>query len=157
MGTPRRLGQTLTTIAGKALGKRGAAYATLLAQWPDIAGPEVCGMATPLKLAFPAGKQQDAVLYVEVSGAAALLLQHQEREIITRVNAFMGWGAVARLKFVQGMRTVIRPQPTAPPAPLPAHKRQALIAMTMTIDDPGLRDSLLRFGQALAERESFPV
>ena len=43
---------------------------------------------------------EPAALVIACEGAAALRLQHETGEIIERVNAFLGFGAIGRLELL---------------------------------------------------------
>jgi len=147
---PQRLGRTLKTIAGKALGRDGLAFGALLAEWSAVVGSRVGEQTGPLKLVFPAGKRENAVLHIRVSSAAALLIQHEEPQILERINAFMGWRAVARLKLVHAAPAL--PQKNYAPKPvkrLDPVQEARLTASTASIDDTDLRAALERLGRAV--------
>lgn len=172
MAGPRRIGSTLSTIAGQALGPMGLAYATLVTEWASIVGPRLAEQALPLKLQFPAGagataragdratdretarqRQQDGVLHLEVSSAAALFIQHEEPQIVQRLNSYFGYRVVARLKLVHGAGTRRRAAVKAPPRPrrLSPLEESTLHQQTGAIDDPDLREALDRLGRAILE------
>ncbi len=93
---------------------------------------------------------EPAVLVVACEGAAALHLQHETGEIIGRVNAFLGFSAVGRIRIVQ--------KPVASGTP-PSRNRsrarcrqdeKARLAGTVgKIEDDGLRASLERLGATI--------
>jgi hypothetical protein len=93
--------------------RAGFADATLLLRWTEIAGPHIARVALPLK--WQDGPE-GAVLTLKCEAGAAVLLQHQTRALIERLNAYLGAGRVHRLKFVPGKLT----RPAEPPDhPLP--------------------------------------
>ena len=99
----------LAEIVGKALdpltARRGFATADLMAGWADIVGTRYAECTLPEKIVWPRGAAADAgagVLVVRVDGPRALYLQHEADQIVERVNAFVGHGAIGRIKIVQG-------------------------------------------------------
>lgn len=147
---PQRLGRTLNAIAGKALGKNGMAFGALLTDWAAIVGSRLADQTAPLKLAFPATKRENAVLHIRVSSAAALLIQHEEPQILERINAFMGWRAVARLKLVHaGPALPTKSYAPVVPKRLDPVKEAELTATTAPIENPELRAVLERLGRAV--------
>ncbi|MBP0575597.1 DUF721 domain-containing protein, partial [Mycobacterium tuberculosis] len=58
-----------------------------------------------------------AVLTIACEGARALLLQHEAPRLIERINAFLGYGAVGRLRIVQ--KPIVRHERPRPPAARP--------------------------------------
>jgi hypothetical protein len=148
MTAPRPLARVVPKVAGKALGKRGMAFGALMTDWATILGPELGRCTMPQKLAFPPGLQQDAVLHIRVTGAAALEVQHAEPQIVERINAFFGYRAIARLKLVQApaadpLRR--RPKPRA----LTPEEEAGIVRATEGIEDEALRESLARFGRSM--------
>jgi hypothetical protein len=101
-GRMRAVGQELSRVAGRALGKRGLGEAQLLAAWPSVVGDALAAETLPVKLSFPQGGRKNGVLKLRVTSAAALSVQHREPQILERINGFLGYGAVARLALIQG-------------------------------------------------------
>ena len=86
----------------KALDERfGRGPAVLRARWREIVGEALALRTEPMKLSKPRGGG-GGVLELKVDGPAAALIQHQAPDILARVNLFLGSGAVARLRVVQG-------------------------------------------------------
>lgn len=150
MQGPQRIGRHLSAVAGNALGKHGLAFGALLTDWASIVGSRLADQTTPLKLAFPHGSREGAVLHLRVSSPAALLLQHEEPQVLERINAFFGWRAVTRLKLVHG-GPALKPPPKAPrPKPLPPEVEAEIAARTAAVDDEELRAALARLGRAIS-------
>ncbi len=140
----------MTSIAGKALGKHGMAFGSLLADWSSIMGPRLAEQTSPLKLVFPKGKREDATLHLRVTSPAALLLQHEEPQLLERINAFFGWRAVARLKLVHGAPALkINWKPAPAPKRLTPQQEAELKGRTAGLESPDLRDALERLGRAI--------
>jgi hypothetical protein len=151
MSGPRRLSRTVSTIAGKALGRKGLGFGQLLAQWDTIVGPDLAGWTRPAKLSFPRGQQGDATLTVETVGARAIELQHQLPQLIERVNSFFGWAAVARIKLLQAM-------PAMPPVqshdlrPLSVEETKEVAAVVAHVEDPLLKAALESLGRRITAK-----
>lgn len=111
-GELRPLAQSVAGVVRPLLKERPTAEAGLLLDWPAIVGEELAALARPLKVRFdhPAERRQ-GVLELACDGPAALELQHRAPQLIERVNAYLGYPAIARLRFRQGRR----PARTAPP------------------------------------------
>ena len=103
----RPLGQAITKIMTKTLKRHGfqnAQHAKLAAHWTEIlpAPPNAPPNAsTPEHI-------RDGTLTIHALGGAATELQHLTPEIIARVNDFLGYQCVRRIKIVQ------RPQRDTP-------------------------------------------
>ncbi len=157
-GTLRPMAALLPGLTRRALGKHGFAAASLITDWPRIVGEDLAATTAPIKLAFPRGERSGGTLHLRVSGGgAALELQHMESQIIERLNAHLGYGAVAALKLVQGGRArreaarKERPQNAVPAPDIAACPSREMIA---EIEEPGLRAALERMGALVAARES---
>jgi hypothetical protein len=148
-GGLRAIAAEIPRIAGAALGKRGFGEAQLVTQWEAVIGPELAQKLSPERLTFPRGERRNGTLRLRVASAFATEAQHLEPVLIERINAFFGYGAVARLALVQG------PSLNAAPAMPPLRKltpaeEHALDARVAGISDPELRAALLRLGSAVA-------
>jgi hypothetical protein len=148
MSAPRPLARIVPKVAGKALGKRGMAFGTLITDWATIMGPELARTTLPQKLAFPPGQREGATLHLKVSGSAALEVQHSEPQLIERINAFFGYQAVERIKLIQG------PLPGGPrrpkvQRPMTAEEESSIQRAAQSVEDEGLRDALIRLGRAV--------
>ncbi|MFC3078889.1 DUF721 domain-containing protein [Phenylobacterium terrae] len=106
----------------KALDARfGQGPQALQARWREIVGEQIARRTEPVKVIK--GRQgQPSTLEIRVDGPAAALIQHQAAEIVSRVNLFLGSGAIGRLRIVQGP---LRPAAAAAAAPRPQVRRPA--------------------------------
>ena len=144
----------------KALDERfGKGPDGLQARWREIVGDALAQSTEPVKLSRPRGGGA-AVLELKVGGAAAALVQHQAPDILARVNLFLGEGAVARLRIVQG---VVKPRvsTTGPAQKASARRRaqpldaavEAELEQGLTpVGDEKLRASLRKLGREVLRR-----
>lgn len=152
MTGPRPLARTIPKIAAKALGRQGQAFGALLAEWSSIMGPVTGARSAPEKLSFPPGRREGATLSVRAPAGIAVEIQHAEPQIIERINAFLGFRAVARLRLVQApLRTAPRPARYRP-RPLSEEEESAIRESVAGIEDEALRDAMTRLGRAIAAR-----
>lgn len=151
MNGPRRIGQAVPEVAGKALGKRGLAFGALINDWPSIVGHQLSLRTAPDKLSFPRGKREDAVLHIRAMGAIALELQHLEPQIVERINSFFGYRAVAKIKLIHAA-PISAPAPVVRPRALTMDEELSVMTTTATIEDEELRATLERFGRSLLAR-----
>ena len=143
-----------TRILDPVLRRRTGISIGLVQSWEDIVGTRLARSTRPEKIQWPRRLGDDdpfepAVLVIACEGAAALYVQHETGEIIGRVNAFLGFNAVQRLRILQ--KPIVTEQPVKAPPPRPLTKLEsATIARTVDgIDDPGLRDALARLGASV--------
>src|SRR5579863_3930402 len=104
--SPRALAATLPKITKAILAKGGRDYATLIAEWPAIVGAQLAGSSQPEKLVrrrHDDERSAGGVLTIRVSSGAALEIQHREPQIVERINTYLGYRGVVRLKLVQGV------------------------------------------------------
>lgn len=148
--SPRALAATLPKVTKPVLEKHGRAYATLIAQWINIAGPALAAVSLPEKLVSSGRGSAGGTLTVRVAGAAATELQHLAPQIIERINTFLGFGAVARLKLVQGPLPGRQPASGRRPHAASPAAQAAVAATAADIADPALRGALFRLGLAIA-------
>lgn len=133
------------------LGKRSRAEATLILDWPEIAGPLVSARSRPLRLTFPnPAERREGVLTLTVEPAFALDLQHLTGPLTERINGHFGFRLVAGVKLVQGPlpRPPAKPEPTAPAA-LSSAEREQVARRTAAVEDSDLRLALERLGTAV--------
>jgi len=151
----KAVGSFVPRLTRKAFEKYGFSAATLITDWPAIAGRELAAYAAPERLKWPRGVEHapdeaaeagrgrpGATLILRVDGGRALDVQHNASQIIERINAYFGYAAVKELRIVQApLRAGSEPPSTAPRrATLPLTHEVAHVA------DPALRDALARLG-----------
>jgi hypothetical protein len=112
-GWARAAGEGVLTEASGAFARAGFKDATLLLRWPAIVGPHIARIARPVK--WQDGSE-GAILTLRCESGAAVLLQHQTRALVEKLNAYLGAGRVARLKLVPGTLPDT-PEPPKHPAP----------------------------------------
>lgn len=147
-------------IAGRALLKTiqaldsrfGQGADALKARWREIAGEELARRTEPSKL-IKSRQGDGATLELRVEGPSAAIIQHRGSDILERVNLFLGAGAVARLRIVQGPLRA-RARGTTPPkarrrpgGPLDAAAEQALAAELERFPEGPLKAALTRLGR----------
>ena len=151
-GGLRALAASLPKVTGKVFGRRGLAEGGLIADWPDIVGAELAAVCLPRGLAFASReKRSEGTLSLRVEPGHALTLQHLEPLLIERINGYLGYGAVARLRLQQGPLRRQRRPAARPPAPLSAAQEAALRTRGEAVADPELRDALERLGRAVQQ------
>lgn len=152
MTGPRPLARTIPRIAARALGRQGQAFGALLVEWPSIMGPVTGTRCIPEKLSFPRGRREGATLSIRAPAGLAVEIQHAEPQIVERINTFLGFPAVARLRLVQApLRSAPRP-PRYRPRPLSEAEEAGIRESVAGIEDEGLRDAMTRLGRAISAR-----
>jgi hypothetical protein len=153
-GNPVPVSDLAAAVLDPVLRKRAGLSIGLLQSWEEIVGPRIAAKSRPEKLQWPRRVHDDepfrsAVLIVACEGIAALHLQHETSEVIGRINAFLGFEAVDRIKIVQKpVAPAARPQRPTPRA-LTAPEKAAIAAQVRPIEDDGLRAALERLGASV--------
>jgi hypothetical protein len=147
---PRHAARGLTKLI-KSLDERyGGRPDDLRARWREIVGESLAGRSEPVKLVKPRGGGP-ATLELKVAGPVAALVQHQAPLILDRLNLYLGAGAVARLRIVQGPLSRPPPAKTGPrrraKTPLDAAAERDLEASLADARDGPLKEALKRLGR----------
>ena len=159
-GNPVPVSDLATGILDPMLRKRAGISIGLVQSWEEIVGERLAATSRPEKIQWPRRLNEDdpfepAVLVIACEGMAALHLQHQTGEVIGRVNAFLGFTAIGRIRIVQKPVTSDKGRPKPSFRPLTAAEKTKLSSTVELIEDEGLRASLERLGATiLGERKS---
>ncbi|MEG9861156.1 MAG: DciA family protein [Parvularculales bacterium] len=155
--TMRSVTLSLTPVVRRIFRRHGFTHTSLLTHWAELVGPEIAALAQPESL------HQDkhnggSVLVIRVSGAAAVLIQHDTPRLIARINAVCGPDTVTRLHCVQGAPLPVSPlritqkkckKITSNP---PSHREGAQLDSSLeNISNLGLRENLKRIGQHIMD------
>ena len=136
--------------------------ADVLAFWEQIAGEELAAFTFPEKIGFRGKERQNGVLQVAaVNGAFALELQHREKFVLEKVNAFFGYKAVSELRkpfsclpFFQSGGVSFRRgrqinQPEFKKILVSGEEQNYIEQLTGGLNDGDLKDSLIRLGKCV--------
>lgn len=144
----------VSRILDPVLRKRTGMSIALIQSWEEIVGERLAAKSRPEKIQW--GRRPDenapyepATLVIACEGIAALHIQHETTEIIARANAFLGYGAIGRVRIVQ--KPVIdtaRAKPR-PPRDLTPEERSRLTKTVAGVEDDGLRQALERLGASV--------
>ena len=125
----------------------------LVQSWEEIVGPRLAAVTRPEKIAWPRRLHEDdpfepATLVIACEGSAAFRLQHETGEIVARVNAFLGFAAVGRVKIVQ-KRVMAETRRRPALRQLTGAETKRIDSLVAGIEDDGLRESLARLGRSM--------
>lgn len=100
------LARSLSRVTKPLLKGRSRAETGLILDWPDVAGPEIARLCRPLSVSFPQRDRRDGgCLKLLVAGGHGLEIQHLVPQILARVNAYLGYRAVAEIRIKQSAWT----------------------------------------------------
>lgn len=150
----RAIGELTPEIGRAAFRRFGFVQSSIVTRWSEIVGAEHARVCRPEAIRFPPGEKAEGILDLVVVPAHAPLIQQLGEEIITRVNRFFGYRAVARIKLRQGR--VPPPPERRPPPPPPSLKPIPLELgdSLRDIGDPELRAVLESLARSLTESEA---
>lgn len=154
----RQIGELAGRVLDPVLEKRAGVSASLIHNWEAVAGTRLAASTRPEKVQWPRRLSEDdpfepATLTIAADPAAAFILQHETGEVIARVNAFLGFAAIGRIRIVQkpvaASRKVARGVEK-----LNAHDQSRLDRSVGAIEDDGLREALARLGESVLRSKS---
>lgn len=148
-GGMRPIAAELPRLIGKPLGRRGFGEGGLIADWPAVVGEEIARFTAPMKLSFPRGQRRDGTLTLRAAGAFSTELQHLAPQLLERINGYLGYGAIARLKIEQGRLPARARKESPPQAPLAPAEESELASALQRIGDDDLRRALDALGRAV--------
>jgi len=146
--------QSIDRLTKGLLGKHGFTHGAIATKWPDIVGENMARHTQPEKIVFSRDGVTGGTLHLKTdSGAYATQLQHQEPQIIERINTFFGYKAVVRIKLIQGPLPHLKADPLGkPPRPLNAAEARDLAQAVAQVDDPEIKEALERLGSSIKGR-----
>jgi hypothetical protein len=110
----KAVGSFVPSLTRKAFEKFGFSTATLITDWPRIAGAELAEYTVPDRLKWPRGvagaengldddqgERRAATLILRVDPARALDVEYRARQIMDRINAYFGYRAVETIRLIQ--------------------------------------------------------
>ena len=147
------LADFLPDLLDPVLQKQAGYNLALLGAWDDIVGPDLAGQTTPMKVSWPkhvsrSDRFEPATLTIACAPAAAFRIQHESDALIARVNGFLGYGAIGRVRIVQragplpAKKSAIRPGPSDEEV---AQSRR----LAGNVEDEDLREALARLGASV--------
>jgi len=155
----RPVGDFAAAILDPVLRKKAGISTALLQSWEEIVGPRLADVSRPEKILWPRrGSDNDpfepATLVIACEGASALHLQHQTGEIVARVNSFLGFVAVTRIRILQKPVADTGRSRRPKLRTLSAPEVASVAKSVAIVEDEGLRAALEKLGRAVkAERK----
>ena len=101
---PMPLSKQLNALTKNLVGKRGFANADLLLHWSDVIGEDLAKGVKPDKITYPKNTRENAILHVRVgAGSFAVVIEHQKKVLLDRINTFLGFNAISDIKIKQDL------------------------------------------------------
>lgn len=150
------IGATLDPICAK----RGFGSASLLSWWPDIVGPDYEKSTFPESINWPKRHDQNgadaslAVLTVRVLPSQALFFQHEVPQVLERINQFLGYQAIGRVRIIQGKINLPEATKSNRAVKLSDRQKAELEAQISDIASDELQASLKKLGAAILSEKN---
>jgi hypothetical protein len=137
-------------ITKAAFARYGFAESDVVAHWAAIVGEDLAAVSAPERIKWPKGageaaQKQGGTLVIRAAPGRALELQYEASRIISRINSFFGYGAIAALKVMQAAE-LAQPRRTKRPLPEKPVCEQEL----ELLEDGPLKAALERLGRGVA-------
>ena len=151
---PVAVSDLVTDVLDPVLRKRAGISVGLVQSLEEIVGARLAATSRPLKIQWPRRADdgdpfEPAMLVVACEGLAALHIQHETTEIIGRVNSFLGFNAIGRIRIVQKPVHAAGPAPRPKPRTITETEAAGIAAKVSRIEDDGLREALARLGRSM--------
>jgi hypothetical protein len=159
-GNPVAVSDLASQILDPVLRRRAGMSVALVQSWEEIVGPRLARSSRPEKIQWPRrgedGPFEPAVLVIACEGIAALHIQHETSEIIARANAFLGFGAIGRVRIVQKPVSIDQAPPKPRPRKLTLAEQDKVARLVDGVEDSGLREALERLGATVLGTKTQP-
>lgn len=137
-------------ILDPVLRKRTGMSVALVQSWEEIVGERLAAKSRPEKIQWRRrpddnSPYEPATLVIACEGLAALHIQHETTEIIARANAFLGFGAIGKVRVVQ--KPVHQQRSNRPKLrTLTTEERERVAKSVSRVEDGELKATLERLG-----------
>lgn len=149
------VGRAVSGLAKRALDKRGFVDASIVNEWPTIAGTLIGGNSLPEKISFPRDRSKPGTLHLRLeNGALSTEVMHFEPVLLERLNRFFGFRAVGKIKIIQGPLPSVEKKTRPPLPPIESEARIAIEQSLDTVSDDEIRDALMQLGNHVAQRRA---
>lgn len=136
----------------RAFAKRGFAQARILTEWSLVAGQGLADVCRPERVSR--GKSGfGGTLVLATLGAYALEIQHQEPQIVERINRYYGYKAVSKLSIRQVAELPGQKQPDFSPPAASAEEAGQVEKLVAPVAHAGIRGALEQLGKNVLARQ----
>ncbi len=149
---PVALGELIGKVIDPVTKRRGFVTTDLIGAWPEIVGARFADCTRPEKIVWPRGEEMEgapALLVIRVDGPRAIFVQHEAGQIVERVNAFLGYGAIGHLRIIQAPVSAKGIAEAAAERQLSAAAETQLAETLAALEDDSLRTALDRLGRGV--------
>jgi hypothetical protein len=148
----RNLKNYVQNITKPIIRKNGFVTPQIIFDWSVIVGDYLAEFTTPLKITFPAQKNANGCLHIEVIGAQAPVVQSLEQEIIEKIAVYFGFKAITKIKLLHS-RELPREKPVTAETTLTTVEAKKLDKMLASVEDAELKEKLKSIGKYVIRRQ----
>lgn len=151
------LGSIFIPLIKSAISAEDLVGVDILLNWKDVVGNEIFSYCQPIKTKFNP-KNSERTLYLEVPvGGFALEIQHKEKYIIDKINAYFGYNAIHKINITQNINMHIRKNNdenyNSEAKIISEEDEKYLLDLTTEIKDSKLRENLIKIGKNVISSE----
>ena len=152
------VGKTVMPLIKQLLGANGLVELELLRNWQNIVGSELAQWTLPKKITFPKDERHNGCLSLTtLSGAFAMEVKQRESQILQKLNTFLGYPAVNKLKIIQtgnpeDFLTAKKPIENLKKIVVSESEQNYITQITKDIQSDELREKLQSLGQAVLRK-----
>lgn len=155
---PRPVSDLVPGLTKDVFGKKNMLFGKMLAEWPQIAGPEIAARTAPLELKFSRQKNgkdaHQAVLNLAIQSAYALEFSYQKSLLIERLNVFFGYPAIKDIKIIQNSEIMDKAQkPFIQKLPVTPQQVEKIETLVAEVKENDLQIALKNLGKAILSRK----
>ena len=138
-------------ITNKAFKKKGFLQGEIISKWSQIVGEDLAKKTQPKRIRF-ASHSSSAIttkLIIQVAIGYAPIIQHQQKEILDKVNTYFGYLAIGKLQLIQAPLMIENETIKVTKVNLTKKERQRLDNSIKNIQSYDLSEALKDLGKQL--------
>lgn len=149
------LSRNISPLTRSLFGKKGFVEIDILTNWDKIVGQELADYTFPQKIDFKREQKNNGILHLQVpTGAFALEIQHREKYIIERINAYFGYNAVCNIKILQNNSLPLKSgnqdlEESLDKNLVTAEEENYINSLAADINNSKLKEILIKLGQSI--------
>lgn len=94
--------KTILPLVKQIMGNKGLIEIDLLKNWEEIIGPTLSKYSLPIQIKFAKNEKNNGIIEIMVlSGAFAMEIKQNEKQIIEKINNFIGYNALVKMQIIQ--------------------------------------------------------
>jgi len=153
MKTFKQIGPIAERASRASHNRYGRTFGMLALNWPLVIGEKFAQDSHPEKLMFPKGENINGQLTLAVNSYKAIYFQQIQKEMIERINTYLGYKAIDRIRFIQ--KRLLKSQPKLKKQIKLSHEDQVSLEKKLElIQDDDTRNKLKSIGEYVYDQHS---